>query len=75
MIKIPDGWFVYEAGQSPLHLLWFAQLVHIEDLLSDDGATKKNPRKVWVEEKDTSEEALEEAIHRIKCNNFVVKGG
>lgn len=60
-IEIPKGWFVYEAGQSPVHLLWFVNLVNMQDLLDK----KEKPRHIFVEEKDSFEEALLTCINNI----------
>jgi hypothetical protein len=60
--NIPKGWFVYESGQSPLHLLWFVNLVNLEDL----GNSVEKPRYSFVEEMDSFESALEEAIKGCK---------
>lgn len=60
--NIPKGWIVYESGQSPAHLLWFVNLVNIDDLCNN----VQNPRYSFVEEMDSFESALEEAIKGCK---------
>jgi hypothetical protein len=51
----PDDWLVVELGQSPVHCLWFCNLYNME--------TKK---QIFVEELDTAQEALSEAIASIE---------
>jgi hypothetical protein len=29
---IPEGWYVYEAGQNPLNMLWFVVIMNFNDL-------------------------------------------
>ena len=65
-ITLPKGWMVYEAGQSPLHMLWWMQVVNFDDL-ADNSIDK--PRQVYVEDADSYEQALEEIISRIKVGN------
>lgn len=60
--NIPNGWIMYEAGQSPLHMQWFVNLVNLNDLC--DKVEK--PRQSLVEDKETFEEALIEAIKNCK---------
>ena len=60
--SIPKGWYVLEAGQNPLHMLWFVVLVNF-----DDVANKiENPRHFVAEECDSFEQALQECIKN--CN-------
>ena len=61
-IEIPNGWFVYETGQSPVHLLWYVNLVNMQDLLNNI----EEPRQIFIEEKNSFEEALLYAIDEIK---------
>ena len=61
-IEIPNGWFVYEAGQSLVHLLWYVNLVNMQDLLNNI----EKPRQIFKEEKNSFEEALLYAIDEIK---------
>ncbi len=51
-IDMPERWFVYSCGQSPLHLLWYVTLVNLDDLSKHSS----------VEEMDSFEIALSEAI-------------
>ena len=59
--KIPKGWVVFEAGQSPLHMLWFVNLVSFDDL----AAKVEKPRRIFVKEKNNFLDALNEAINLI----------
>ncbi len=59
---VPKGWMVYDAGQDPLHMLWYVQLVNFDDL-ANEGI--KEPKQVFVEEADTYDEALKMAILRV----------
>lgn len=58
--QIPKGWFVYEMGQSPIHMLWFCHLIEFNSLVSDE----KRVLSIWVEECQSPEEAVLEAIER-----------
>lgn len=58
---IPKGWYVSEAGQDPLHMLWYVVLVNFDDLVNK----VENPRLIAVEEYDSFELALEECIKKI----------
>lgn len=62
LTTLPKPWMVHDAGQDPLHMLWYVQLVHFDDIANN----VKEPRQVYVEEADTFEEALSVAISRIK---------
>lgn len=61
--KVPEGWLVYELGQSPVHMLWFATL--LQDVTDERGGISSFNR-VFAEEYDTPEEALDAAIEKIK---------
>ena len=63
----PKGWMVYDAGQDPLHMLWYVQLVNFDDL-TDEGISE--PRQVFVEEADTYNEALKMAILRVNSGKM-----
>lgn len=63
-IVVPKGWFVADAGQSPLHLLWYLNLVNFNEYANGH----KHPRQVFVEEQDSFEEALKEAVKQLKLN-------
>jgi hypothetical protein len=61
-LTIPEGWYVAEAGQNPLHMLWFVMLVNFDDVANKN----ENPRHVVAEECDSFEQALQECIKN--CN-------
>ena len=65
-LTLPKPWMVYEAGQDPLHMLWYVQVVNFDDLADKEN---ENPRQIYVEEADSYEDALEEIISRIKLGN------
>ncbi len=54
--QIPKGWFVFEMGQSLVHMLWFVNLL---EAFPQEGAERK---QIFVEEYDTPDEALLTAI-------------
>jgi hypothetical protein len=56
---LPPGTIVYEMGQNPVHCLWFAHIVSLDDILS-----KRPVRFGWAEEFDSMEEALAAAIEQ-----------
>lgn len=58
---IPKGWYVQEAGQNPLHMLWFVVLINFEDVANN----VENPRYYVSEECDSFEEALQECIKNV----------
>lgn len=60
--SIPKGWYVAEAGQNPLHMLWFVVLVNFDDVVSNI----ENPRHFVAEECDSFEQALRECVKN--CN-------
>lgn len=60
-IQVPKGWFVSEAGQNPLHMLWFVILVNFDDIANNI----QTPRYFMAEEKDSFEEALQDCIDQI----------
>lgn len=61
MLEIPKGWFVSEAGQNPLHMLWYVVLMNFDDITNNI----EQPRYVIAEECDSFEEALAECIKLI----------
>ncbi len=61
MNKIPKGWYVSEAGQDPLHMLWFVVLVNFDDVVNN----KEEVRHFIAEEKESFDEALAECIKNI----------
>lgn len=67
-LKIPKDWFAYEVGQSPLHMLWYAHLVYFPEFMEENNS---NPKRVWVEEVSSLDEALEIAINKINKKEFV----
>lgn len=58
---VPKGWFVSEAGQNPLHMLWFVVLVSFDDIADNI----KQPRYFISEEKNSFEEALQDCVKQI----------
>ena len=58
---IPKGWYVHEAGQNPLHMLWFVVLINFEDVVNN----VENPRHFVAEECDSFEEALQECVKNV----------
>ena len=60
--SIPKGWFVSEAGQIPIHMLWFVVLVNFDDLANK----VETPRYFVAEECDSFEQALQECISNIQ---------
>lgn len=66
--QIPKGWFVYEMGQSPVHFLWFCHLVNFNSLVSEE----KKVQSVFVEECNSPDIAIIEAIEKIKNNDISI---
>jgi hypothetical protein len=58
---IPEGWYVHEAGQTPLHLLWFVVLINFDDVANN----VEKPRHFVAEECDSFEEALRECYSNV----------
>lgn len=61
---IPDNWFVFEMGQSPVHMLWFCQMIEFK-ATGDEGKRKR----VWREEYDTPVQAINECIKAINSGD------
>lgn len=61
-VVIPRGWYVTEAGQNPLHLLWFVVLVSFDDVCNNI----ENPRHFISEEKDSFNEALLDCVNNLR---------
>lgn len=57
-IKIPEGWFVFEAGQNLAHMLWFCNLL---ECFPGKGRER---RQIFVSEYDSFYEALVAAIEQ-----------
>jgi hypothetical protein len=60
--SIPKGWYVAEAGQDELHLLWFVVLVNFDDVLNH----VEKPRHFIAEECDSFEQALKECLNKLQ---------
>jgi hypothetical protein len=58
---VPDGWYVHEAGQSPVHMLWGVTLVNFDTMFGDGPVQSSS-----VDEYDTLGEAIQAAIAEIK---------
>ena len=58
---IPNGWYVHEAGQSPLHMMWFVVLMNFDDVASN----VEEPRYFVAEECRSFEEALQECVSNV----------
>ena len=62
-LTVPKGWMVYESGQDPIHMLWYVNLIHFDDLANK---YVEKPRQSYSEEHDSYEDALKNAISGIK---------
>lgn len=58
---IPKGWYVHEAGQNPVHMLWFVVLFNYEDVVN----CIEPPRYYVSEEFNSYEEALKDCVSNI----------
>jgi len=58
----PKGWYVQQASQNPLHMLWDVALVSFDDVADNN----ENPRYCVATEKDSYQEALTECINNIE---------
>jgi hypothetical protein len=54
---LPKGWYIQEAGQNPLHMLWFAAIVNFDD---------ESRRYYTIEDCDSFEEAIRKCAEQIK---------
>ena len=59
---LPKDWYVQEAGQNPLHMLWFAVIVNFNDMINN----VESPRYHTIEECDSFEEAIRKCVEQIK---------
>lgn len=70
--EVPEGWFVFEMGQSMAHMLWHCQMIYFDDLIATDKKPRaERPRRVWVEECDTPEQAMQGCIDAIKKGDYL----
>ena len=60
--KVPKGWYVSDAGQNPLHMLWYVVLVNFDDVVDN----VENPRYFFAEKCDSFDDALQECIEKMK---------
>lgn len=60
-LQIPNDWFVFEAGQSIIDASWFVNIVNKTDLQNN----LRCPRQIRVENKESFDLALTEAIENI----------
>lgn len=60
-LKVPKGWIVNDTGQKPSNMLWYVQLIKL-----GSGNVEELGEHVYVEDYDTYEEALKNAINEIK---------
>lgn len=65
-LNIPKDWFVYECGQDPLHMLWFMTLVNFKEFSNGH----KHPAQVFVEEQDSFDVALQNAIKELNSKVY-----
>jgi hypothetical protein len=63
--SVPKGWYVHEAGQNPLHMLWFVVLINFDDVANN----VETPRHFVAEEYGSFEEALHECIKQWNYRN------
>lgn len=61
-ITIPQGWYVSECGQNPLHMLWYMVLLNFDDVVNN----VESPRFIFTEEKDSFEKALDNCREQIE---------
>lgn len=72
--SVPENWLVIECGQSPLHFLWYCQIMNFDDYCAmaetpphgSRPVVPENfqPRRFWAEEHDSFEEALEDCLEQ-----------
>lgn len=59
---VPKGWYIQEAGQNPLHMLWFAVIVNFDDMVNNIESVRYHT----IEECDSFEEAIRKCVEQIK---------
>jgi hypothetical protein len=62
----PKGWYVEEAGQNPMFMLWYIVLVNFDDVCNN----VEKPRIVVAEEHDSFESAMYEAKHKVERKEY-----
>jgi len=74
--QIPDGWFVFEMGQSPTTMLWYCQLVEFASLYTDpdDDQAVPDTKRVMSEDKKFATDALNECIYNIEIGSIINVG-
>jgi hypothetical protein len=61
-LEPPKGWYVQNAAQNPLHMLWDVVLVSFDDISNQVDS----PRYHISTESDSYNQALQECINKIK---------
>ncbi len=71
--EIPEGWFVFEMGQSPTTMTWYCQLVEFASLYNDSVDRQNVPqaKRVMSETKPSAVEALRECIYNIEIGSIL----
>jgi hypothetical protein len=57
-LEPPKGWYVQQAFQNPMHMLWDVVLVSFDDVVNNI----EKPRHYISTEKDTYQQALQDCI-------------
>lgn len=61
LLEIPKGWFIYEAGQDPVNLSWFALIANLDDIADK----KEAPRHHITQDHSTIIEAIQTVIKKV----------
>jgi len=69
--RIPDGWLLYEAGQTPLNSTWACQLIEFESMITEDEQDTPKIVMVFSDQKKTFKEALKDCLIKIENEEFV----
>jgi len=59
---IPKGWYIQQAFQNPMHMLWDVVIVSFDDVVNH----VEEPRHFIVTEKDTYQQALRECVAMVE---------
>lgn len=71
--KIPEGWFVFEAAQSPTSGEWYCHLVEFSSMFPEDDSDEQdlaNVRQINSGEQPTLTEAVKECLRKYETGDI-----
>lgn len=71
LTQIPDGWLLYEAGQSPMNSTWICQLVEFESMVTETEQDVPHVIMVYSDQNKSFKEALNDCLTKIENEEYV----